>query len=100
MRLLNLIDTNRKKLARAIANYFLVLCLDKNITGCYKTIIKKLELEMDLKYIAKIDALQESMAKAVVDLKKHIVSLSNNILIESHTNLPERNCMRHTSSLH
>jgi hypothetical protein len=90
MRFLNLIDTNRKELALTTADYFLSLCLDKNLIGSYKTIVKKLDLAEDPKYIAKRDALQESVAKAVVDLKKHIVSLSNNVLIKRHRDLPER----------
>jgi hypothetical protein len=47
MRFLNLIDTNRKELALTTADYFLSLCLDKNLIGSYKTIVKKLDLAED-----------------------------------------------------
>lgn len=77
MRFINLVET-KKELATSLATHFMDLALKNNLIGCYKTIVKKLAIYEEQKFLVPRDQQQESSAKAVVDLKKHIVSLETN----------------------
>lgn len=80
MRFISLAE-NKKELATSLANHFLSLALENNLIGCYKTIVKRLGINEEERFLAPRDAQQESTAKAVVDLKKHIVNLETNVIM-------------------
>ena len=78
MRFLYLIDI-KKELSLTLANHFMELALNNNLTGCYNAIMKKLGIAEEERFSVRRDAQQEATAKVVVDLRKNIVSLTNNV---------------------